>query len=269
MQRIPRDLARKYAFDWRDEPLLRVQPGESFEVETWDAGTGYFKTPADKAMPGQRPGFDRVPPLANPIAGPVYRRGGRARRHPRRHASRRSSSATPRGSPSARGAGRWANRRAIRSCRATTRPRSSATRPARRHDARRHAALQRQDLLADHAVHRHARRGPGPRGDDEPRRPGRVGRQPRHPRRAAPATASCCRCITRGRCSTSATSTPARATPNSPAPPPRRPPTVRLRFDWCKGKTHPLDAHREAGQRWWRSTPTGRWRWRSRRRRCT
>jgi hypothetical protein len=22
MQRIPRDLARKYAFDWRDEPLL-------------------------------------------------------------------------------------------------------------------------------------------------------------------------------------------------------------------------------------------------------
>jgi hypothetical protein len=49
MQRIPRDLARKYAFDWRDEPLLRVRPGESFEVETWDAGTGYFKTPADRA----------------------------------------------------------------------------------------------------------------------------------------------------------------------------------------------------------------------------
>jgi acetamidase/formamidase len=72
MQRITRDQARKYAFDWRDEPLLRVRPGESFEVETWDASTGYFKTPADKAIPGRRPGFDRSPPQANPIGGPVY-----------------------------------------------------------------------------------------------------------------------------------------------------------------------------------------------------
>ena len=30
MQRIARDLARKYAFDWRDEPLLHVEPGEAF-----------------------------------------------------------------------------------------------------------------------------------------------------------------------------------------------------------------------------------------------
>ena len=72
MQRISRENARKYAFDWRDTPLLRVRPGESFEVETWDASTGYFKSPADKAIPGKRPGFDRVPPLANPIAGPVF-----------------------------------------------------------------------------------------------------------------------------------------------------------------------------------------------------
>ena len=71
MQRIPRDQARKYAFDWRDEPLLRVQPGETFEIETCDASTGYFKTPEDKAIPAQRPGFDRIPPLANPIGGPV------------------------------------------------------------------------------------------------------------------------------------------------------------------------------------------------------
>jgi acetamidase/formamidase len=75
MQRIPRDQARKYAFDWRDEPLLRVRPGERFEVETWDASTGYFKTPADKAIPARRPGFDRSPPHANPIAGPVYLEG--------------------------------------------------------------------------------------------------------------------------------------------------------------------------------------------------
>ncbi|MSR66971.1 MAG: hypothetical protein EXS24_06315 [Pedosphaera sp.] len=72
MQRIIRELARKYAFDWRDEPLLRVKLGESFEVETYDAGTGYFKTEADKAIPAKRPGFDRYPPMANPIGGPVF-----------------------------------------------------------------------------------------------------------------------------------------------------------------------------------------------------
>lgn len=72
MQRISREQARKFAFDFRDEPLLCVQPGESFEVETYDASVGYFCTEADKAIPGKRPGFDRVPPLANPIGGPVY-----------------------------------------------------------------------------------------------------------------------------------------------------------------------------------------------------
>jgi acetamidase/formamidase len=72
MQRIVRDQARKYAFDWRDQPLLRVELGESFEMETFDASTGYFKTEQDKAIPGKRPGFDRTPPTANPIAGPVY-----------------------------------------------------------------------------------------------------------------------------------------------------------------------------------------------------
>jgi acetamidase/formamidase len=75
VQRITRGQARKYAFDWRDEPLLRVCPGEPFEVETYDASTGYFKSPEDKAIPARRPGFDRSPPLANPIAGPVFVEG--------------------------------------------------------------------------------------------------------------------------------------------------------------------------------------------------
>jgi acetamidase/formamidase len=75
VQRIQREQARKYAFDWEDEPLLRVKPGESFEIETYDASTGYFKSPADKAIPGRRPGFDRVPPHANPIGGPVWLEG--------------------------------------------------------------------------------------------------------------------------------------------------------------------------------------------------
>jgi amidase len=75
MQRIPRELARKFAFDWRDQPLLRVAPGERFEVETFDASNGYINTEADKAIPARRPGFDRVPPMANPIAGPIWVEG--------------------------------------------------------------------------------------------------------------------------------------------------------------------------------------------------
>ncbi len=72
MKRIEREQARKYAFDWEDDPLLRVACGESFEVETYDASTGFFNTPDDKAIPSKRPGFDRSPPLANPIGGPVF-----------------------------------------------------------------------------------------------------------------------------------------------------------------------------------------------------
>jgi acetamidase/formamidase len=75
MQRISREQARKYAFDWEDDPILRVRPGESFEVETYDASTGYFRSPQDKAIPARRPGFDRFPPQANPIAGPVWLEG--------------------------------------------------------------------------------------------------------------------------------------------------------------------------------------------------
>ena len=75
MKKIPRDQARKYAFDWRDEPLLTVAPGEPLEIETWDASTGFFKSPEDKAIPANRPGFDRTPPMANPIAGPVWVEG--------------------------------------------------------------------------------------------------------------------------------------------------------------------------------------------------
>ncbi len=75
MQRITREQARKYAFDWQDEPLLRVKCGESFEIETYDASTGYFKSVTDKAIPARRPGFDRTPPLANPIGGPVWLEG--------------------------------------------------------------------------------------------------------------------------------------------------------------------------------------------------
>ena len=57
MKRIPREMARKFAFDWRDEPLLRVEPGESFAIETFDASNGYIKNEDDKAIPGASAGF--------------------------------------------------------------------------------------------------------------------------------------------------------------------------------------------------------------------
>lgn len=75
MQRINREQSLKYAFNWSDEPLLHVKPDESFEVETYDAGTGFFKTPEDKAIPGNRKGFDKSPPMANPIGGPIWLEG--------------------------------------------------------------------------------------------------------------------------------------------------------------------------------------------------
>jgi acetamidase/formamidase len=75
MQRVSRELARKFAFDWRDEALLRVEPGEAFEVETFDASNGYITNERDKAIPAWRPGFDRIPPLANPIAGLIWLEG--------------------------------------------------------------------------------------------------------------------------------------------------------------------------------------------------
>ena len=131
MQRITREQARKYAFDWRDEPLLRVKPGETFEIETYDASTGYFKTPEDKAIPGKRPGFDRVPPLANPIGGPVCvegaERGDTLVVTHRGHRRRRLL--VDRHRPAARPARRIdALAGAVR---ASTRRRSSATRRAR------------------------------------------------------------------------------------------------------------------------------------------
>jgi len=77
MQTLTRENALQYAFDFREPPRLRVRPGEVFAIETWDASGGYFRTPADLAVPGRRPGFDRTPPLVNPIAGPVYVEGAK------------------------------------------------------------------------------------------------------------------------------------------------------------------------------------------------
>ena len=75
MQRITRDQATKFAFNHQDTPLLSITPGELIAIETDDAGSGYFKAESDLAIPSQRAGFDRNPPMANPIAGPIFVEG--------------------------------------------------------------------------------------------------------------------------------------------------------------------------------------------------
>ena len=75
MQRIPRDRAMEYEFDHRHPPKLRVRQGESFAVETEDAGSGLIRS-ADIApylndLSTRK--FD--PPKSNPIGGPVYVEG--------------------------------------------------------------------------------------------------------------------------------------------------------------------------------------------------
>ena len=132
VQRIPREQARKYAFDWRDEPLLRVAAGrDASRSRPTTPAPATSRRPADKAIPAQAARLRPHPAAGQPDRRAGLRRGRRARRHAGRHASRTSWSTTTRGSPSARAAARSANRRAGRSCRASTRRRSSGTRPAR------------------------------------------------------------------------------------------------------------------------------------------
>ena len=137
--------------------MLRVKPGETFEIETYDASTGYFRTPEDKAIPAKRPGFDRVPPLANPIGGPVWVEG--AERGDTLVVSVEDIlvddyswiAIGPRRGPLGEST-RWPE--------LSERLHDQDLPPhpgPERHDPRRHAPLQRPDQLADHAVHRHPR----------------------------------------------------------------------------------------------------------------
>ena len=72
MQRITRDQALKYEFNFGDEPLLRVNQGESFVIETEDAGSGLVRS-ADVAPRLSDPPTRKFdPPKGNPIGGPVY-----------------------------------------------------------------------------------------------------------------------------------------------------------------------------------------------------
>ena len=75
MQRITRDQALKYEFNWRDEPLIRVAQGESFQLETWDAGSGLIESEADYWKVRSSTEWLATPIKGNPLAGPVHVEG--------------------------------------------------------------------------------------------------------------------------------------------------------------------------------------------------
>ena len=75
MKRILREKAMAYTFDRSAEPLLRVEPGEHFVVETEDAMSGHLRSAEDRDRMSYLSYRRCTPPKANPIGGPVYVEG--------------------------------------------------------------------------------------------------------------------------------------------------------------------------------------------------
>ncbi len=76
MQRISREKAIHYVFDHRSQPVLTVEPGEHFLVETRDALSGKIQSEKDLLTPeNMKPYSEYEPALSNPLSGPVLVRG--------------------------------------------------------------------------------------------------------------------------------------------------------------------------------------------------
>ncbi len=75
MKRITREQATVCEIDHRLEPLIRVEPGESFVLETQDAAAGYIRDEETLPYPEKRPAHAFSPPRLNPVAGPVFVEG--------------------------------------------------------------------------------------------------------------------------------------------------------------------------------------------------
>jgi acetamidase/formamidase len=65
----------KYEFDFHHEPLLRVAQGESFVVETEDAGSGQIRSTDVTPTLMELPTRNSEPAKSNPIGGPVFVEG--------------------------------------------------------------------------------------------------------------------------------------------------------------------------------------------------
>ncbi len=75
MKRIPREQAKVYEIDYRLPPVLEVEPGEQFEIETEDAATGRVRQPGFVPTVENRPELVHSPPKVNPVGGPVFIKG--------------------------------------------------------------------------------------------------------------------------------------------------------------------------------------------------
>lgn len=82
MQKIKRGTVTKYEFDFHDEPVLRVEPGESFQIETDDALSGMIEDDSDSPTvhrmvddPHVAKLMQAYPPEFNPVVGPIHING--------------------------------------------------------------------------------------------------------------------------------------------------------------------------------------------------
>ena len=81
MQRIERGEVTRYAFDWRDEPVLHIKQDETIEIETDDALSGLIADDSDNPKVHDfesehvRKLQDAWPPTYNPVVGPLYVEG--------------------------------------------------------------------------------------------------------------------------------------------------------------------------------------------------
>jgi len=82
MQTIKIDEVRKYLFDARETPVLRVKAGETFCVETDDALTGLVQDLSDNPKvrdpindPLSQKLLSHTPAMLNPVVGPIHVEG--------------------------------------------------------------------------------------------------------------------------------------------------------------------------------------------------
>ena len=81
MQKIARGTADKFALDWRNNSVLTVAQGETFQVETNDALAGLIEDDSDNPVVHSLSGehfqglANANPPLFNPVVGPIYVEG--------------------------------------------------------------------------------------------------------------------------------------------------------------------------------------------------
>lgn len=76
MQKILRKDATNYILDYRTQPIVTINLGESIIVETEDALSGRINSTEDLLTPENlRPFSEYEPEIANPLSGPIFIKG--------------------------------------------------------------------------------------------------------------------------------------------------------------------------------------------------